>query len=55
MRTKGNKYMNGTRKRHDDGYVPRTAAVEKRWEGHRLIWWTLATHPRVCSPPIFRY
>jgi hypothetical protein len=28
MRTKGNKYMNGTRKRHDNGYVPRTAAAE---------------------------
>jgi hypothetical protein len=46
MRTKGNKYMNATRKRYDNGYVPRTAAAEKNWRRDGLIWRTLATHPK---------
>jgi len=46
MRKKGNKYMNATRKRHDNGYVTRTAAAEKRWGHDGLIWRMLATHPK---------
>jgi hypothetical protein len=49
MRGNGNRFMNA---------VPstggRSVRLTKNWERDGLIWRTLATHHKLCSPPIFR-
>jgi hypothetical protein len=51
-----NKYMNAVpsfRRKPNQPRPERTVRLEKNWQRDGLIWRTLATHPRVCSPPIF--
>ena len=47
---KRNRFLNASPSQQ----CPAHGSHREALEAYGLIWWTLATHPRVCSPPNFR-